>query len=112
MNIIRIYKRRIIFIVMYVLISFIALWFVRNDEHLYRDTVVKVQSVSHEQYSAGESAGSDTYLQVLYGKILNGAHEGETVTLTNIYSESLTVDERYVKGDKLKIGRASCRERV
>lgn len=89
-----------------VLFYLAVLLFVYTDAWLYKTPIAKVTE-SHTQ-EAGEKKSTrggteDYYKQIITGRILNGTHKGKTIHLTNEYSYSGVLTEKYSRGDRLLV---------
>lgn len=80
--------------------------FVSHDDAWYGTTIAVVETIetTHTQTQAGTSIGEEKYyVQHITAHITNGPQKGQTVSLTNQYSDSGVRDEAYRRGDKLFI---------
>ena len=81
-----------------------AIIFAYNDYYLYQKPIVKVTETK-EEYLNTETINfgyhDEVYEQTITGKILNGNHKGESVTIINEYHKGEAYDQKYHKGDEL-----------
>lgn len=82
----------------YLVVSILILIGSVHDSFLYKETIAEVISV---QTKASAQESGTMYEQEIEAKILNGVWKGEQISLTNLYSKSLTVDEKYRKGNQV-----------
>lgn len=90
--------KKLYFSLIYLAVSVMLLIGLAHDAFLYKETVVKIRQA---ETVVSEEKDGTMYEQTLEAQILNGAHKGQTITLKNLYSRSLTVDEKYKKGDQV-----------
>ena len=90
--------KKLYFSLIYLAASVMLLIGLAHDAFLYKETVVKIRQA---ETVVSEEKDGTMYEQTLEAQILNGAHKGQTITLKNLYSRSLTVDEKYKKGDQV-----------
>ncbi|HJE86037.1 MAG TPA: YibE/F family protein [Levilactobacillus hammesii] len=86
------------------LIGGLVVWGTQHNAGLYRNPSMQVTSVqtgtaTHEEDDF-HNVDRQTK-QVLRGHILNGQYRGQTLTVTNTYSLSGAMDQRYRKGSQL-----------
>ena len=94
------YKNGKIAVIIVTMIIFIGvLLFSKNDAFLYHDTIAKITSIHTEKYDGGALA--KTYQQNIKAVILNGDKNWQTIKLINLYSQSYTVDEKFVVGNQV-----------
>lgn len=77
---------------------------VDHNDAWYTDTIAVVLDVqtAHTETQSGVSAGEENYfVQTITARLTNGARAGETIRLSNQYTDSGVRDERYRVGDKL-----------
>ncbi|MFC6290860.1 YibE/F family protein [Levilactobacillus angrenensis] len=76
----------------------------QHDAALYRDPIMHVTQVttgpSSKETDDFHNADTQTK-QTLHGKILNGQYRGQSLTVTNTYSRSGAMDQRYRVGSQL-----------
>lgn len=99
-------KRRALLInavVLLLLLAGIAVVF--HNYQWYDKTIVKIESTENSLKDAAKESGrSETYFdQIMTGIVMNGEHQGERVVLSNKYSSSGLLDERYQPGDEVFI---------
>ena len=82
--------KKLYFSLIYLAVSVMLLIGLAHDAFLYKETVVKIRQA---ETVVSEEKDGTMYEQTLEAQILNGAHKGQTITLKNLYSRSLTVDE-------------------
>lgn len=98
------YKRRFILALVLFFLVLGGFFFMNNTYFYYKHPIVKidsVQTVSSREVSGVNGRTETYYTQSLQGRIMNGSHKGETVTLSNEYSKSGVKSESYSKGDAL-----------
>ncbi len=81
-----------------------AIIFAYNNHFLYQKTIIRITETK-EEYLDTETINfgyhDEVYEQTITGKILNGGHKGEIVTITNEYHQGEAYDQKYHKGDEL-----------
>ncbi len=83
-----------------------AIFFVANDEWLYKTTIVKITDVHTEKKKTTKATRGDKenyYKQSMSGIVLNGKEKGNSVTLKNEYSYSGVLNQKYHKGDRVLV---------
>ncbi|WP_203641057.1 YibE/F family protein [Levilactobacillus andaensis] len=82
----------------------ILVWGTAHDAALYRDPIMQVTSVktgkATKETDDFHNVDSQTK-QVLSGKILNGKYQGHQLTVSNVYSYSRAMDQKYHVGSQL-----------
>ena len=91
-------RGKIYFSLIYLTVSVISLIGSVHDAFLYKETAAKIERVQTE---AVMQESGKMYEQTMEAQILNGVHKGEQIALKNLYSGSLTVDEKYKKGNQV-----------
>lgn len=91
-------RGKIYFSLIYLTVSVILLIGSVHDAFLYKETAAKIERVQTE---AVMQESGKMYEQTMEAQILNGVHKGEQIALKNLYSGSLTVDEKYKKGNQV-----------
>ncbi len=95
-------KRRYLFILIFLYL--IILVFVANDAWLYQTPIAKITQVRTKENGKKKSTnGKDElyYKQEIDARLLNGENKGKTVSLSNEYSYSGVLKQKYHKGDKI-----------
>lgn len=92
--------KKVYFSLIYLVVSMVLLFGSTQDAFLYEETAAKIKEVKTD-VTAQENG--QMYVQTLEAQILNGEHKGRQITLRNLYSSSLTVDEKYKKGNQVFI---------
>lgn len=80
--------------------------FVHTDAWLYKTPVAKITEIHTQAKSKKKATRGETepyYKQVITGKVLNGKWKGKTIHLTNEYSYSGVLTEKYSSGDRLLV---------
>lgn len=83
-----------------------ALIFVSHDAWLYKTPIVKVTEVQTKKEKVVTGTRGDKeqyYKQSLTGVLQNGSKKGKEIHLTNEYSYSGVLNQKYYKGDKLLV---------
>lgn len=86
------------------LLGGLIVWGTQHDAALYHDPIMQVTQVTTGQPSkeTDDFHNTDTQTkQTLHGKILNGRYRGQHLTVTNTYSLSGAMDQRYRVGSQL-----------
>lgn len=91
-------RGKVYFSLVYLVISILILIGSVHDSFLYKETIAEIVSV--ETKTSAQENGT-MYEQKIEAEILNGTRKGERISLTNLYSKSLTVDEKYKKGNQV-----------
>lgn len=88
-----------------VLVLFLfSVWLVGHDDFLYSQPIMQVNQVTNQNSSkvSDEFNNHDRQqTQLLTGTITNGTHKGQRLTISNTYSNSRAMDQRYHKGQKV-----------
>ena len=97
-------KKKSIILILISLVILGVFFAVDNNERFYKETIIKVTSVSVD--STYERIGTNgrpekITVQNITAVIRNGDNKGEQVTFKKEYSESLILSSRYFRGDKL-----------
>lgn len=106
MSILSTTRKRKIYCVL-VLFYLLLLVFVANDAWLYHSSIAKLTEVHTKKNGSTKGArGKEEarYRQVMSGILLNGKYRGKRISLSNEYSYSGVVDQKYHKGDQVLIG--------
>lgn len=88
------------------LLYLFLLVFVTNDAWLYQTPVAKITEVRTEKKGTSDAARGgkeNRYSQHLKGIVLNGKKKGQSVALTNEYSYSGVLTQKYRKGDRVLV---------
>ena len=102
-------KRRKVTLGLWVLVLLIGgllVWATQHNAGLYSDPIMQVTRVQKGQTTKDEDDFHNVDYQTkqkLYGHILNGKYRGQKLTVTNTYSLSGAMDQRYRKGSQLFI---------
>ncbi|MCH4123591.1 MAG: YibE/F family protein [Levilactobacillus sp.] len=86
------------------LIGGLLVWGTQHDAALYRDPIMRVTQVTTGTSSKETDDFHNTDVQTkqtLHGQILNGQYRGRHLTITNTYSRSGAMDQRYRVGSQL-----------
>lgn len=82
----------------------LAMTFVTHDQGLYQRTIAQVQTVKNgkPQRQKDNFDNVDHLVnQSIKAKIMNGRYKGQTVRLTNQYSDSHAMDQKFKIGDQV-----------
>ncbi|ABJ64947.1 YibE/F family protein [Levilactobacillus brevis] len=86
------------------LIGGLLVWGTQHDARIYHDPILQVTQVK----TGTPTKETDDFhnvdrqtKQTLTGKLLNGSHRGRQLTITNTYSQSGAMDQRYHVGSQL-----------
>ena len=97
-------KKKIITFLILVLIGIVSMLFVTHNQMLYHDTIAKVTTVQTDK----PQKQVDTFQNVdhltdqkLHLVLMNGDKKGQTLTITNQYSDSQATDQKYKVGDQI-----------
>lgn len=86
------------------LIGGVLVWGTHHDAAIYHDPIMQVTSVrtgaTTKETDDFHNVDAQTK-QTLQGKILNGTYKGQRLTVTNTYSKSGAMDQRYRVGSQL-----------
>ena len=88
------------------LLYLFVLLLVANDAWLYKTPVAKITEVKTKESRNEEDVRGERepyYAQQIKGILLNGEKKGKTVRLSNEYSYSGVLDQKYQKGDKVLV---------
>lgn len=88
------------------LVYLFVLLLVANDAWLYKTPVAKITEVKTKESRNEEDVRGERepyYAQQIKGILLNGEKKGKTVRLSNEYSYSGVLDQKYQKGDKVLV---------
>jgi Predicted multitransmembrane protein len=72
-----------------------------HNYNWYDTPIIKIKSVENSANPAKGNAREKYYDQTMTGKIMNGEHQGQTLTLKNEYSLSGVLSDRYKTGNEL-----------
>lgn len=89
-----------------VLLAVSSILFVWNNYSFYERPIATITDVTNyeEEHVIDQFGNEDTiYSQSINAKIQNGEHQGQTITLTNHYSDSGAYDQAFSAGDDVFI---------
>ena len=98
-------KKWLCSLLLFIVITAVIFFLVKNDYGLYQATIGKVTAVedTHVKTRTGFDGTHEYeekyYEQTITAKLMNGIHKGKTVRLTNTYAESTVYDTKYKAGD-------------
>ena len=98
-------KKWLCSLLLFIVITAVIFFLVKNDYGLYQATIGKVTAVedTHVKTRTGFDGTHEYeekyYEQTITAKLMNGIHKGMTVRLTNTYAESTVYDTKYKAGD-------------
>lgn len=90
-----------------VILFFLSLLFVTNNETFYSDTlvdVIEVKEIAKEELIDGNDNKDIIFTQSITGEIQNGARKGQSITLEHQYSQSQAISYPLEKGDTFFLG--------
>ncbi|KRN03357.1 multitransmembrane protein [Levilactobacillus senmaizukei DSM 21775 = NBRC 103853] len=90
--------------VLALVLGFLLVWGTQHDAALYHDPIMRVTQVQTGRRATmtDDFHNHDTQItQKLTGVILNGQHRGRRLTISNTYSRSRAMDQRYRRGSQL-----------
>lgn len=86
------------------LIGGLLVWGTQHNARWYHDPIIRVTAVTNQpaikQTDDFHNVDEQT-TQILHGVLLNGRHRGQRLTMTNTYSASGAMDQRYHIGNQL-----------
>lgn len=91
-------------ILIWLLIGAVAMFFTLNNDRFYHQPLARVEQVqtSKPEKQVDEFNNVDWQgKQILKVKLLNGDRRGQTLTVTNTYSASGALDQKYFPGNKI-----------
>ena len=98
-------KKWLCSLLLFIVITAVIFFLVKNDYGLYQATIGKVTAVedTHVKTRTGFDGTHEYeekyYEQTITAKLMNGIHKGKTVRLNNNYAESTVYDTKYKAGD-------------
>lgn len=98
-------KKWLCSLLLFIVITAVIFFLVKNDYGLYQATIGKVTAVedTHVKTRTGFDGTHEYeekyYEQTITAKLMNGAFKGKTVKMTNTYAESTVYDTKYKAGD-------------
>ncbi len=100
------YRNTAVVTIFLIILSLGAVLFANNNESFYKGPIARIMSIT-ETYTrqAGDIYGNSEQIrtQNIKAVIMNGAHRGEKITLSNNTSESQVFDTRYEIKDEVFI---------
>lgn len=100
------YKKQIITTTSLLVLVVAVFVLMKNNYSLYKDTIGTIVN-ANTQYTSDEEGPNHEidkqYTQTLTIKIRNGEYEGNSIEITNEYSETQMKDTRYAEGDDVFI---------
>ena len=100
------YRNTAVVTIFLIILSLSAILFANNNESFYQEPIARIMSIT-ETYTrqAGDIYGNSEQIrtQNIKAVIMNGAHRGEKITLSNNTSESQVFDTRYEIKDEVFI---------
>lgn len=100
------YRNTAVVAIFLIILSLGAVLFANNNESFYKEPIARIMSIT-ETYTrqAGDIYGNSEQIstQNIKAVIMNGAHRGEKITLSNNTSESQVFDTRYEIKDEVFI---------
>ena len=97
-------RRQVILLAILFVCAMVGYVIVDHDDAWYTSTIAVITEIQteHTETQNGVSIGKENYyVQTITARLTNGARKGETIGLSNQYTDSGVRDECYQIGDKL-----------
>ncbi len=98
-------KKLLTGLLLFIVITAVIFFLVKNDYSLYQKTIGKVTAVedtlvkTRTGFDGTHEYEENYYDQKITAKLMNGAFKGKTVKMTNTYAESTVYDTKYNVGN-------------